>query len=143
SLRPSPQRTSIATLRFSIQPSSRRRCTKTVIHGPQLEGVAEPRNPMVGSFDNCCARAASGQRNEGTAAAPLSSVMNSRRLYRKQEAMGRRAVSLQSIQWLAINCATDALNADGFIRYMPWEAFGIVTRSRFFRQGSITERISP
>src|SRR5262249_1764911 len=39
--------------------------------------------------------------------------------------MGRRAVSLQSIQWLAINCATETLNADGFMRYMPWEAFGI------------------
>jgi uncharacterized protein DUF6166 len=75
SIRPSPQRTSIATLRPSVQPSSRSRCTKAVIHGPQLEGVAEPKNPIVGSFDGCCARAASGH----AAVAPHTSVMNSRR----------------------------------------------------------------
>ena len=34
-----------------------------------------PKNPMVGSFAGCCARAASGH----AAAAPPSSVMNSRR----------------------------------------------------------------
>ena len=39
------------------------------------EGVAAPKNPMVGSFAGCCARAASGH----AAAAPPSSVMNSRR----------------------------------------------------------------
>ena len=37
-------------------------------------GVAPPKNPMVGSFPACCARAASGH----AAAAPPSSVMNSR-----------------------------------------------------------------
>ena len=75
SLRPSAQRYSIATVRPSIQPSSRSRCTKAAVHGPQAEGVAAPKNPMVGSFAGCCARAASGH----AAAAPPSSVMNSRR----------------------------------------------------------------
>jgi hypothetical protein len=40
-----------------------------------VDGEAESRNPVVGSFGVCCARAASGH-----AAAPPSSVMNSRRL---------------------------------------------------------------
>ena len=47
-------------------------------YGSRAEGVAAPRNPMVGSFAGCCARAASGH----AAAAPPSSVMNSRRLMR-------------------------------------------------------------
>jgi hypothetical protein len=49
---------------------------KAAVHGPQVEGVAVPRNPMVCSFAGCCARAASGHAT----AAPPSSVMNSRRL---------------------------------------------------------------
>jgi hypothetical protein len=40
-----------------------------------IEGVVVPKNPMVGSFPACCARAASGH----TTAAPPSSVVNSRR----------------------------------------------------------------
>ena len=40
-----------------------------------VEGVFAPKYPMVGTFAGCCARAASGQ----VAAAPLSSVMTSRR----------------------------------------------------------------
>ena len=60
SLRPSAQRYSIATVRPSIQPSSRSRCTKAAIHWLAAEGVLAPRNPMVGSFAGCCARAASG-----------------------------------------------------------------------------------
>jgi hypothetical protein len=43
-------------------------------HWLQAEGVVVPRNPMVGSFPGCCARAPSGQT-----AAPSSSVMKSRR----------------------------------------------------------------
>jgi hypothetical protein len=39
------------------------------------KGVLEPKNPIVGSFPACCALAASGH-----AAAPPTSVMNSRRL---------------------------------------------------------------
>jgi hypothetical protein len=72
--RPSAQRCSIAIVRPSIQPSSRNRCTKAATHGPWDEGVPATRNPMVGSFPRCCARADSGH-----AAAPPSSVMKSRR----------------------------------------------------------------
>src|SRR5262249_36569589 len=39
------------------------------------QAVVAPRNPMVGSFPGCCARAAIGH----AAAGPPSSVMNSRR----------------------------------------------------------------
>src|SRR5262245_29976228 len=74
-VRPSAQRYSIARLRPSIQPSSRSRCTKAAVHGPQADAVVVPRNPMVGTFPACCARAASGH----AAAAPPSSVMNARR----------------------------------------------------------------
>ena len=42
-----------------------------------LASVAPPKNPMVGNLPGCCARAASGH----AAAAPPSSVMNSRRLH--------------------------------------------------------------
>jgi len=43
SVRPSAQRTSIVTFRPSVQPSSRSRCTKAAVHGPQVEGEAVPR----------------------------------------------------------------------------------------------------
>ena len=76
SMRPSAQRYSIATVRPSIQPSSRSRCTKAVAHGCPAEAEPEPRKPMVGNFPaGCCALAASGH----AAAAPPSTVMNSRR----------------------------------------------------------------
>ena len=39
--RPSAQRTSIATVRPSIQPSSRSRCTKAATHGLAAEGVPD------------------------------------------------------------------------------------------------------
>jgi len=74
SLRPSAQRYSMATVRPSIQPSSRSRCTKAAVHWLQFAEVAAPSKPMVGSLA-CCARAASGH----AAAAPPNSVMNSRR----------------------------------------------------------------
>ena len=89
SLRPSAQRYSIARLRPSIQPSSRSRCTKAAVHGPQAEAVVVPRNPMVGSFPACCARAASGH----AAAAPPSSVMNSRRFIRSPRRQWRAALA--------------------------------------------------
>jgi hypothetical protein len=76
SLRPSPQRYSMATVRPSIQPSSRSRCTKAVTDLLVDESVAAPRNPIVGTFAGC-ARATRGQIAD--AAAPPSSVMNSRR----------------------------------------------------------------
>jgi hypothetical protein len=44
----------------SIQPSSRSRFTKALVHEVQLDGEAGLRKPMVGSFAGCCARAASG-----------------------------------------------------------------------------------
>src|SRR5215467_8441968 len=76
SLRPSAQRYSIVTVRPSIQPRSRSRCTKAAVNWRCAAGVVEPKNPMVGSFPGCCARAASGH----AAAAPPMSVMKSRRL---------------------------------------------------------------
>src|SRR5262245_3992091 len=48
SARPSPQRYSMATVRFSIQPSSRSRCTKAATRWLSTKGVAEPKNPTVG-----------------------------------------------------------------------------------------------
>src|SRR5262249_34681718 len=74
SVRPSAQRYSIAKLRPSVQPNSRRRCTKAAVHALQLACVLTPKKPMVGSLAGCCALAASGH-----AAAPPMSVMNSRR----------------------------------------------------------------
>src|SRR5262245_53734285 len=47
---------------------------KAVVHCACAEAVAPPSSPMIGSFV-CCARATSGH----AAAAPPSSVMNSRR----------------------------------------------------------------
>ena len=74
SKRPSAQRYSIAMVRPSFHPSSCNRCTKAATHSLPPESVVWPRNPMVGGFPACCARAASGH-----AAAPPSSAMNSRR----------------------------------------------------------------
>src|SRR5262245_25727419 len=76
SSRPSAQRYSMATVRFSIQPSSRSRCTKASVDALSNVALFAPRNPMVGSLPGCCARAASGHAT----AAPPSNVMNSRRL---------------------------------------------------------------
>src|SRR5215470_10912216 len=69
SLRPSAQRRSILMVRSSIQPSSRSRCAKATTHAPAVIGVPEPRKPMVGTFADCCAWAASGH----PVAAPPSS----------------------------------------------------------------------
>ena len=75
-LRPSAQRYSIVTVRPSIQPRSRSRCTKAATDWLVAVGVLGPKNPMTGCFAACCARAASGN----AAAALPRSVMNSRRL---------------------------------------------------------------
>src|SRR6516164_2474855 len=75
SSRPSPHRYSTAMVRPSIQPKSRNRCAKAATHWLQADGVVVPRNPIVGSFPACCARAATGH----VAAAPPTRVMNSRR----------------------------------------------------------------
>lgn len=78
--RPSDQRYSISTVRPSIQLSSRSRATNAAVHGPKTEAFA-PRYPIVGSFPACWALAASGQT-----AAPLTILMNSRRLMASPEA---------------------------------------------------------
>ena len=75
SLRPSAQRYSIATVRPSIQPSSRSRCTKAAVHGPQAEAVPVPREPDGRQLR----RLLRARRERPPAAAPPSSVMNSRR----------------------------------------------------------------
>jgi Poly A polymerase head domain len=87
SLRPSAHRTSISTSRPSIQPSSRSRCTKAANSRPSADGVIAPKNPMIGSFVGCCARAPSGH----AAAAPPSSVINSRRFTRSPRRRRRAA----------------------------------------------------
>src|SRR3984957_14739516 len=73
--RPSSQRYSIATVRPSIQPSSRSRPPNAEVHGLHTDAFP-PRIPIVGSRPGCCARAASGH----TTAAPLITARNSRRL---------------------------------------------------------------
>jgi hypothetical protein len=59
---------------------------------------------------------------------------------------GRGFASKTSLRWsqyFDTNCATELLKTDGFMRCIPCEAFGIMTRSCFFKQGSMTPRISP
>jgi hypothetical protein len=77
SLRPSAQRYSIAIVRPSIQPRSWSRRANAAARSLSAKGVLSPKNPTIGRFPGCCARAASGH-----AAAPPSSVMNSRRFIR-------------------------------------------------------------
>jgi hypothetical protein len=57
SARPSTQRYSIATVRFSVQPSSR--CTNAAVHSKR---VVRSKKLMIGTLPSCCARAASGHR---------------------------------------------------------------------------------
>jgi hypothetical protein len=57
SLHPSAQRYCIATVRPSIQPSSRSRCTNAAVNWLCAAAVDAPSNPMVGSFAGSCARA--------------------------------------------------------------------------------------
>src|SRR5262245_37747466 len=89
----------MATVRPSIQPSSRRRRSKAATQSLQPENVLAPKKPIIGSLPDCCARAASGH----AAAAPPSSVMNSRRftaeylpcLDRKDSTHGRKSAALE------------------------------------------------
>ena len=105
SLRPSAQRYSIATVRPSIQPSSRNRCTKGATHWLSNEGVLMPMNPIVGNFAGCCARAASGH-----AAAPPSRVIRSRRLMGLTRGQGSEPKYSRSrlCQWRASQQKSDA-----------------------------------
>jgi hypothetical protein len=75
-LLPSAQRYSMATVRPSIQPSSRSRLENAVTHWVATEDEAAPKKPMVGSFPACYAREASGQH----VAEPAMTLMKSRRL---------------------------------------------------------------
>src|SRR5262249_18277094 len=75
----------MTTVRPSIQPSSRNRCTKAAIRWLSVGSVAAPKYPMVGSFAGCCARAASGHAT----AAPPTSVMNLRRLVCRERSIVR------------------------------------------------------
>jgi hypothetical protein len=86
--RPSDHRCSMAMVRPSIQPSSRSRATKAAVHGAQAV-ASPPRNPIVGSLADRCARAASGH----AATAPPINAMNSRRLTRSPR---RRGATSQS-----------------------------------------------
>jgi hypothetical protein len=72
-----PWRLPTAASVLILHPSSRSRRSKATTQWLTAWCVAAPRKPMVGSFPDCCARAASGH-----AAAPLSSVMNARPLTR-------------------------------------------------------------
>jgi len=61
------------------------RRTKGAVYWRCAVAVLEPKNPMVGSFADCCARAASGQ-----ATTELVSAMNSRRFIRSPHRRGIR-----------------------------------------------------
>src|SRR5262249_11406264 len=69
SFRPCAQRTSVAAVRPSIQPSSFSRCTNAANHAPWTEGVPEPKNPIVRTLPDCA-----GAEN-GHAAAPPTNEM--------------------------------------------------------------------
>jgi hypothetical protein len=74
SLRPPPQRYSIATVRPSTQPCSSMRCTNAAVHSLCANGGSKPRNPMAGGFAGCV-RAAKRPRH---AAAHPHRVVDSR-----------------------------------------------------------------
>jgi hypothetical protein len=59
----------------TVQPSSCKRCTKAERHRLVAAALAVDKNPMVGNFPACCARASSGH-----AAAPPTNEMKVRRL---------------------------------------------------------------
>ena len=85
---PAPRRYSIRTLRPSIQPNWCSPCSNAARRARtsvSSASVADPMStPMRRTPSPCCARAASGH-----AAAPPSSVMNSRRLTRSPRRRGR------------------------------------------------------
>jgi hypothetical protein len=68
SARPSAQRYSIATVRFSVQPSSR--CTNAAVHSKR---VVRSKKLMIGTLPSCCARAASGHERSSSPATAASS----------------------------------------------------------------------
>ena len=82
-LRPSAQRSVIATVRPITQPSSCNRWTIAFTRGPSIAAVFGLKNPIIGSLD-CCARTRNGQL---TVVAPIS-VMNFRRVTAPRETKG-------------------------------------------------------
>jgi hypothetical protein len=76
------------------------------------ESVLEPKYPMIGSLPGCCARAASGH----AAAAPPSSVMNSRRfIYVLNELTG-------TVTTLALDPSTGLLSELDSVSVLPPDA---------------------
>ena len=96
--RPSAQRTSIAAVRPSVQPSSRKRCTRAATNWPWDDGVPPARTPMVGSLAGCCARAASGQRRRAAEQrdelAPPHSITSSARSRKDSGIASLRALAV-------------------------------------------------
>ena len=91
----SPQRYSMATLRPSTKPASLKPCRNAASVREPMAVVAA-RNPTTG-IAGCCARAASGH----AAAAPPSSVMNSRRFIRspRQRWQAGRVETRSRVTW--------------------------------------------
>src|SRR4051794_29209279 len=82
----------MTTVRPSFHPSSLSPCTKAATHLLQADGVAAPKNPIVGGLPLCCARVTSGHAD-----APPTSVMNSRRFTRSPHRREREATVLQNL----------------------------------------------
>jgi len=101
--RPSAQRTSIATVRPSIQPSSRSRCSKAATHWPAVERVCPLRTPMVGSFAACCAPAEPFDE-----LAPLHSITSSARASRVAGTSSAESAALALALQLALELVEEA-----------------------------------
>jgi hypothetical protein len=87
STRSCPHFHSMATVLPLTYPRSRRPSTNAWVRVAKDAGVPNRRTPIRGTLWDCCARAASGH----AAAAPPSSVMNSRRFTRSPRRRGRVA----------------------------------------------------
>jgi hypothetical protein len=97
SVRPSAHRYSIATVRPSIQPSSRNRRTNAATQLPWDAGVPGTKIPTVGNFPVCCARTTRGH----IATAPPRSLINlRRRIYPPEMRSKPRALSLSLFHWV-------------------------------------------
>src|SRR5215475_1381847 len=90
---PAPKRTSICTLRPSIQPSCCNPCRNASDSALAYASSAEPTSqPIRRTRSDCCARAANGQ----AAATPPRRVMTSRRRIATPEAEERAIVTIKS-----------------------------------------------
>jgi len=79
-----PGRSACLSLHVRLPALSQSRLPRRTLQRPKKEGEAPLRNPITG-IAGCCARAASGH----AAAAPPSSVMNSRRLVCRERSIVR------------------------------------------------------